>query len=53
MDNFIVEGKKSGNLSDMTWDELDVKGKLMDLKESDPATFAAKFEEKFGVAYKD
>lgn len=53
VDNFIMEGKKSGNLSDMTWDELDVKGKLMDLKASDPATFAAKFEEKFGVAYKD
>lgn len=53
IDNFIHDGKKAGTYANMTWDELDQSGKLMDLKASDPAIFAAKFEEKFGVKFKE
>ena len=37
----------------MTWDELDRSNMLATLKTEDPATFAAKYKEKFGVDFKD
>ena len=47
-------GENAGkNFSDKSWDDLDRAGKLNDLKTQDPAAFAQKFEEKFGVPYKD
>jgi hypothetical protein len=46
--NFIGDGGAKGDFS-AAWDELDKAGKLADLKASDPALFAQKFKEKFGV----
>jgi ATP-dependent Clp endopeptidase proteolytic subunit ClpP len=46
--NFIGEDGAKGDFS-AAWDELDKAGKLADLKASDPALFAQKFKEKFGV----
>lgn len=53
VDNFIAEGKKTPGINDMTWDELDRCNMLATLKAEDPATFAAKYKEKFGVDFKD
>ena len=33
----------------LSWDELDKKGKLQQLKDSDPALFKMKYKERFGV----
>ena len=53
VDNFIAEGKKTPGINDMTWDELDRCNMLATLKTEDPATFAAKYKERFGVDLKD
>lgn len=53
VDNFIAGGKKIPGINDMTWDELDRNNMLATLKTEDPATFAAKYKEKFGVDFKD
>lgn len=53
VDNFIAEGKKTPGINDMTWDELDRCDMLATLKTEDPAIFAAKYKEKFGVDFKD
>lgn len=46
--NQLEAGKKSLELADKSWDELDRAGKLAELKASDFETYAQKFEEKFG-----
>lgn len=52
IDDYI--GGASGNdYSNKTWDQLDKSGQLPDLKASNPALFAQKYEEKFGVSFKD
>lgn len=53
VDNFIEQGKKGSGVNNMTWDELDRNNMLATLKAEDPATFAAKYKEKFGVDFKD
>lgn len=53
IDNFIVDGKKTDTVNGMSWDELDRNNMLAILKAEDPATFAAKYKEKFGVDFKD
>lgn len=53
VDNFIEQGKRGGGVNNMTWDELDRNNMLATLKAEDPATFAAKYKEKFGVDFKD
>lgn len=53
IDNFIVDGKKTDTVNGMSWDELDRNNMLATLKSEDPATFAAKYKEKFGVDFKD
>lgn len=38
---------KTANLSDMSWDELDRTGKLVELRDNYPDVYQAKFNEKF------
>ena len=52
IDDYIGDNAGKG-LNDKSWDDLDRAGKLNELKNQDPAAFAQKFEEKFGVPYKD
>lgn len=44
----IETGKKTMELSDKTWDDLDREGKLAELKASDFNLYSEKFEAKFG-----
>ena len=53
IDDYINGGTVTNNMTNKTWDELDKAGKLAELKASDAALFAQKYEEKFGVPYKD
>jgi ATP-dependent Clp endopeptidase proteolytic subunit ClpP len=50
--NYINPDPQAGGLEAKSWDELDRAGKLAELKSANPALFAAKYESKFGVAYK-
>lgn len=40
-------------LADMSWDELDKAGKLSELRNVDLTAFKAKYQEKFGLDYKE
>ena len=40
-------------LADMSWDELDKAGKLSELRNADLTAFKAKYQEKFGLDYKE
>ena len=40
-------------LVDMSWDELDKAGKLSELRNADLTAFKAKYQEKFGLDYKE
>ena len=52
--DYMVEGASTGNkLANMSWDDLDRAGKLNELRLTDPATFAQKYKERFGVEYED
>ena len=51
--NDYIGGPSGNDFSNKTWDELDKSGRLPDLKNSNPALFAQKYEEKFHVPYKD
>ena len=37
----------------MSWDELDKAGKLSELRNADLTAFKAKYQEKFGLDYKE
>lgn len=41
------------SLMDKSWDELDKAGRLSDLRNADPASFKAKYKEKFGIEYNE
>lgn len=45
------QGKE--DLSNLSWDELDKKGLLQELKDKDLETFKSKYKAEFGVEYKD
>ncbi len=49
---FIDSSATGDGWSNKSWDELDRAGKLAELKATNEALFAAKYQEKFGVAYK-
>lgn len=46
------EGKKDDSLVNLSWKELEEKGKLIQLKEENFESFAEKFKEAFGTEYK-
>lgn len=48
-----IGGASGNDYSNKTWDQLDKSGQLPDLKASNPALFAQKYEEKFGVPFKE
>lgn len=53
IDDYISTGVAINNLANKTWDELDKSGKLAELKACNAQLFAQKYEEKFGVPYKE
>lgn len=50
---YIQTGPSEADFSNKSWDDLDRANKLQDLKAQNPALFAQKYEERFGVPYKD
>lgn len=50
--DFIDRGSGSG-FEGKSWDELDRAGMLASLKSENPALFAAKYKDKFGIEYKN
>ena len=53
VDVYRENGGTPTALADMSWDELDKAGKLSELRNADLTAFKAKYQEKFGLDYKE
>lgn len=53
VDVYREDGGTPTALADMSWDELDKAGKLSELRNADLTAFKAKYQEKFGLDYKE
>ena len=53
VDVYRENGGAPTALADMSWDELDKAGKLSELRNADLTAFKAKYQEKFGLDYKE
>lgn len=51
--DYIGNAHNAGAFESKSWDELDRAGGLASLKSANPALFAAKYKEKFGIDYKE
>lgn len=53
VDELRDETGSPANLASKSWDELDKAGKLSELRNADLTAFKAKYQEKFGLDYKE
>ena len=53
VDVYRENGGTPTSLAEMSWDELDKAGKLSELRNADLTAFKAKYQEKFGLDYKE